>query len=199
MRLRDREFSNRPSDFASTHEAEVPLRKRRPRKGGGKTVDPRASAPLSPSDRFFSLFSSPPPPPPPPPPSRSAPPSPVFLLLRFVRPLGGYGERFIATRFLAVATFCGFRRRKKFRFRNRRLDTGRVTATCGAKCPFFFRPVANRRIILNRTPRRNTAYRGVLRLSLNRRDIRFSYGELAMTYDAVGGVFLPRHNIYTAG
>lgn len=59
----------------------------------------------------------------------------LFLLLHFVRPLGGYGERFIATRLLAVATFCGFQTPKKRRFRNRRPDTGSVTRA--AKCPLF--------------------------------------------------------------
>lgn len=49
-RWRDREFFERQ---ISSHEAKVPLRKRLPRKEEGKMVDPRASAPLSPSDRFF--------------------------------------------------------------------------------------------------------------------------------------------------
>lgn len=61
--------------------------KRRRRKGGGKTVDLSASF-SSGLDFFFPSFSS-----------------PLFLLflLRFIRPLGGYGKRSIAMKLLAVS------------------------------------------------------------------------------------------------
>lgn len=148
-------------------------------KGGGKTVDLRASTPLSPSDRFFLYFTL----------------LLLFLLLHLLLLLLFPShflpptlcpptrwlrrERFIATRLLAVATFCGFWRRKNSDSGYRRPDTGLVAAARGAKCSFFH-PVANRQIMVNRIPRRNNA----LRLSLNQLEtLVFFLWELAMTYD----------------
>lgn len=87
----------------------------------------------------------------------------------------------------AVATFCGFRRRKKFRFRNHRPDTSLVIVTCGARCLFFF---SSRSKSSDYTESHSEAeHRGALRRSLNRRDARF-LPKLAMTYDTVDGVLL---------